>query len=87
MENPEDKSAVDAVCLKYGIKPSADSRESLFKLLRSDGNVYDLYVLLKDGSKKFSRIAAEYSERLTGDEIDALYEVLRQAEEQQQQED
>lgn len=75
-ENPEDKSAVDAVCLKYGIKPSVDSRESLFELLRSDGNVYDLYILLKDGSKKFSRIAAEYSERLTGDEIIALIDLI-----------
>ena len=75
-ENPEDKSAVDAVCLKYGIKPSVDSRESLFELLRSDGNVYDLYILLKDGSKKFARIVAEFSGRLTEEEIITLIDLI-----------
>ena len=75
----ENKS-ISEICKKYMSGVTGNTKEDLYNLLLRDENVYRIYTILKNKSKNFASILAEYNGKLTEGELSSLIDLINQAE-------
>ena len=80
MENIMDAASVKEICRKYKEIAADDIRTCLYELLVSDQNVYDIYSILKDGSKSFRTLLENLKSGVSDDQLIALIDLINQAE-------
>ena len=80
--NLDNLNAVAKICNNYHVADCKDISEYLYELLSSDGTVYSLYEMLKDGSKEFDQIQKEISTKIkiSKEELISLIDLINKAE-------
>lgn len=79
-ENIENREIVNNIFRKYSIEPKDDIKKNIYELLVHDRNVYKLYRLLNNGSKNFSELYKNFSEKLNENELTNLIDLINMAE-------
>lgn len=75
-----DLLAIQRICGKYSISGATDIKNHIYELLVRDENTYKIYSVLKNGSKSFRDIYAEFNNILSTEQIIALIDLLNVAE-------
>lgn len=79
-EEIKGNNSISEICKKYIPDTTGNVNEDLYNLLVGDENVYKIYNILKDKSKNFESILAEYNGRLSEEELSTLIDLINQAE-------
>lgn len=75
-----DLNAVAKIASKYCDLKTDDIRKYLYELLIRDENVYNLYKLLKDGSKDIETILKSFNDVLSDEQLADLIDLINQSE-------
>lgn len=79
-ESIKDVNALRKISESYTEINGKDIRESLYDLLIKDYNVFKIYNILKNGSKNFNDILAEFNGRISTEQLIDLIDIINQAE-------
>lgn len=75
-----DIDVIKRIATKYVQYEEMDIRGILYDLLVSDKNVYEVYRVLKDGSRNFNEILNVFNGRLSANQLISLIDLVNQAE-------